>query len=335
MAFVLHSACNASTAARTHEDPATIDVDAALAEAGLPPPLPAVGASYPDPHSDAPFWLSEAGLYADIARKTVRPDAVELTPRFPLWSDATLKRRWLVLPAGQTIDNADPSHWQFPVGTLAFKEFRNAERRLETRVIARTGSGDDDFWMGAFVWNEDESDARFVSDGAKDVLGTQHDVPSALNCWTCHRGDAARLLGFSALQLPEIAAGLLAHPQDAAFEVPGNAIEVAALGYMHGNCAHCHNPQGSARPDTDLNLSLNGKERDPRQTNAYLTSVGIALQYFAADVGTLRAVPGEPTLSALLLRMQERAANTQMPPLGTELVDEQGIAKVRAWIQAL
>ncbi len=334
--YATSAACNAPTAQRADDAPVMLDVDAGGRDAGaLAPTVPATEPSYPNPDSDAPFWLSETGLYTDILRKKVRTDAAELKPRFPLWSDATRKRRWLVLPAGKTIDNRDPGDWHFPVGTLAFKEFRNAERRMETRLIVRTGPGEDDFWMGAFVWNEDESDARFVASGAKDVLGTQHDVPSTRNCWTCHRGATARLLGVSALQLPEISAGLLAQAQSASFDVPGDTIAASALGYLHGNCAHCHNPQGSARPDTDLNLSLTGEELDPRKTNAYRTSVGISLQYFAADPGTQRVVPGEPTRSALLLRMQERGANTQMPPLGTKLVDEAGIAHVRGWILAL
>lgn len=292
-------------------------------------------ARLPKADDTRPFYLSQAGLYRDIKQKSLASGAVEFQPAFPLWSDGSEKQRWLLLPRGAQIDTQDPSAWHFPVGALAFKEFRAGARRLETRLVARIGEGADDFWFGAFVWKDDESDALFVPKGATNVRGTQHDVPEVKACGTCHRGDPARFLGLSIVQRVVLPAALVSTAQGQPFNPPGNAVEAAALGYMHGNCAHCHNPSGSARPDTDLDLRLRPSDRDVRETLAYRSSVNVPLQYFDAAPGARRLVPGDPTNSAILLRMRERGSRTQMPPLGSETTDALGLAAVQRWIEQL
>jgi hypothetical protein len=289
----------------------------------------------PDPERPGEYWLSQTGLYTDIASKQLAPDLREFVPAHPLWSDGAEKRRWLRLPAGARIDSADMDNWLFPIGTVLFKEFALDGKRLETRLITRTGEGDDDYWMGAFVWRDDESDALFVPDGQRDVRGTGHDVPEVKNCFTCHNGARGRVLGFSAVQQPDAAGDVLSVVPEAPFATPGDFHTGAALGYLHGNCAHCHNPRGSARPDTDMDLRLSVEDRAPEQTRAYLSTVGVELQNFDDTALTLRVAPGEPAQSALLFRMTERGPKTQMPPLATELTDPDGIDLVRAWIDAL
>ena len=60
--------------------------------------------------------------------------------------------------------------------------------------------------------------------------------------------------------------------------VPGNAVTSAALGYLHANCGHCHNPGGTARPDTDMDLRLAVSDAQPEDTAAYRSTIGIELQ---------------------------------------------------------
>jgi hypothetical protein len=289
----------------------------------------------PDPESSTEFWLSQTGLYRDIADKMLAPDLRPFEPTYKLWSDGADKQRWLRLPEGSRIDSSDMEHWQFPVGTLFWKEFSHAGKRLETRLIARTGPGRNDYWMGAFVWLDDESDARFVPDGENDVRETEHDVPTVKNCGTCHNGEAGRILGFSAVQQPEAPSELLSDPPAAPFRAPGDARTAAALGYLHANCAHCHNPNGSARPDTDMHLRLQTTDREPEDTFIYRSTVGVPLQYFESEPFSLRVAPGDPDQSGLLFRMTQRGEKTQMPPLATEQRDDDGIAAVRAWIETL
>ncbi|HEY6724364.1 MAG TPA: hypothetical protein VI197_10035 [Polyangiaceae bacterium] len=288
--------------------------------------------------------LSETGLYRDIASDELAPDLIAFEPAYALWSDGSTKRRWLRLPPGDRIDSSDMDHWQMPVGSVFFKEFSRDGVRVETRAIARTGPERFDYWMGAFVWNEAGTDAEFRPDGEENALGTPHDVPTSTQCGTCHNGEAGRALGFSALQLS--AAGrldqlaqdrLLSHapsPEER-FSVPGNPVVSAALGYLHANCGHCHNPNGSASPDTDMNLRLDLGQTSPTATNAYLTTVGVELQYFDGTELIYRVAPGAPEASALVERMRERGAESQMPPFATELVHDEGVAWVTDWIRSL
>ncbi len=286
----------------------------------------------PDPDQPARFSLSELGLYRDADHEVLAADVRAFEPTHALWSDGADKRRGLRLPPGARIDTSDMDHWRFPAGAVLFKEFSREGRRIETRVIARTGCDDSDTWMGAFVWNDDGSDALFAPGGAINARGTQHDVPPAAACATCHDGEPGRVLGFSAVQQPRAPAALLTHPVPPG-DAPASPVTAAALGYLHANCGHCHNPNGSARPDTDMDLRLSVAGDAPAP--AVRTTAGRPLQYYRSSPLTLRVAPGDPGRSALLRRMLERGSRSQMPPLGTEIVDPAGVAIVQAWIETM
>jgi hypothetical protein len=311
---------------------------------------PVVDAPMPDAAPlDAPAGsrlLSSTGLYADIGSKTIAPDLVEFTPNYVLWADGAEKHRWIRLPAGTQIDTTDFDHWQFPIGTQFFKEFSLDGKRLETRLIERTGPGALDYFLGAFVWLEDESDAVFVPGGQLDVRGTMHDVPSTTACFICHQGEAGRILGFSAIQLwrssptPSVASlvaqNRLSVPPASAvdFTVPGDATARAALGYLHANCGHCHNPFGYVNFQ-NMTLRLDGADRTVDATTTYRTTVGVALRDFGYPGYTYRIVAGHPEESAIILRMSHRGDRVAMPPIATELMDPTGIQGVTDWISTL
>ena len=297
--------------------------------------VPAI--AFPSAAPARPFLLSEVALYAEMSSKLLAPDLVSYEPLYVLWSDGAVKARHYRLPAGSKIDDADPDHWQFPVGTMFFKEFAKDGKKLETRLIARTGPGPRDYFFGSFVWRDDETDAVLAWDGMSNVRGSQHDVPSVKQCGTCHNGEPGRVLGFSAVQSPLAVAttpllfGGLAQP----YLVPGTKEQADALGYLHANCGHCHNPGGSARPDTDLMLRLSVTEQSVTDTRIYQTSVGKPLQSFQGSALTLRVVAGEPEQSGLYFRMSQRGPRTQMPPIASELVDPAGLATIAAFISHL
>ena len=314
------------------------------------------GGSEDGPASGRPSYerLSETGLYADLASRAPSRGVLAFAPSFTLWSDAADKSRWLALPAGTSVDTSDMDHWVFPIGTRVWKEFSLEGRPLETRLIERYGPERDDYWMGAFLWEADGSDAVLADLGSRDVLGTQHDVPAQDQCPSCHNGEAGRVLGFSALQLagereePLVTLstlsddGLLsALPANAAYVPPGDATASAALGYLHANCGHCHNPRGTAWPDTQMSLRLGVGEAvagAPASTSGLFQSVvGQRLQYFRDDeqAVSLRVAPGRPDLSGLVVRMQVRGPMEQMPPLATERVDDAGVEIVSRWIESL
>ncbi len=301
--------------------------------------LGACGSETPGPDaplpSELPARLSETGLYADFASKRVATDAREFQPAHALWSDAADKTRWIVLPPGTTIDARDYDRWTFPVGTMWFKEFAKDGRRLETRLIWRvsdTGDREKDTLFGAYVWNDDETEAVFEPAGAKDIRGTQHDAPSKDDCWKCHIGEPGRALGFSAVQLGEAVVDLPLDPppSEAPYVAPN-----AALGYLHANCGHCHNESGSAWVSSSMVLRLGAGERDVASTRIVQSTVGVPLQFWLGHGYAQRIVAGDPDASALLARMGQRAMNVQMPPIATEVVDPDGVAVVRQWIDSL
>jgi hypothetical protein len=304
-----------------------------------PPPLP-----YPRPSYQ---HLAETGLYADFAGKQLAPELIAFEPTHKLWSDGATKRRWVRLPPGTKIDTSDMDHWVFPVGAQLFKEFSLNGVLLETRLVERYGDGPEDYWMGAFVWNEGATDAVLSTEGAMDVVGTMHDVPSQKDCGLCHRGDVGRVLGLSAIQMSrtdhppamrELASmGLLsAPPADlGGFPAPGDATTAAALGYLHANCGHCHNKNGTAWPDTQMVLRLTTADRDPATSGVYASIVGKDVNYWRGGPITKRVLPGTPDMSAVFVRMSARGTKDQMPPLATEIVDPAGIELIRAWILGL
>lgn len=293
-----------------------------------------------------PWRLSEAGLFADVGRAIPASSAIAYRPSYALWSDREDKDRWVQLPAGGVIDSRDMNHWLFPVGTRFWKQFRRGDGRLEVRVVARTGPGDSDYCLGAFLWREDGSDADFVVDGAVDVHGTDHDVPAAARCLDCHGGEPGRVLGFSAVQLshagePNLASlardGLLsdAPPPGADFSPPGDDVVKAALGYLHANCGHCHAHGSITYRDTDQVLRLAVEERVPEETEVYRSVVGHRVDRLINRGYDLRVSPGHPDDSALYHWMSVRGDKIGMPPLATKHADPDGLAHVRAWIEAL
>jgi hypothetical protein len=286
--------------------------------------------------------ISHTGLYADVGKKTVAANAIAFEPAFALWSDGAEKKRWITVPPGTSIDASDPDHFVLPVGAQLFKEFSLGGKRLETRLIERlaaTGK-DSDYFFGAFVWRDDESDADFVPAGAENVRGTDHDVPSAEACSTCHIGEPGHALGFSARQLSHDRAGLnlaamrergIVPPSVTERPIPGDP----AVGYLHANCGHCHNINGVAWPDTDMTLRLGYGESDLASSAMVKSTVGIRLQSYRHAGYELRIDPGSPDTSAVLFRMGERGDAGAMPPIATEKADTAAMDRVRAWISGL
>lgn len=305
----------------------------------------------------APGTLSQTGLYSDIANKTLAPVVAMFSPTYPLWSDAADKTRWIYLPECEPIDSSDMDLLDFPVGTRAFKEFRLDGKRLETRMIHRFGEGAADYLFAAYQWRDDESEADHVPNGVEDVRGTEHDIPDVDACHRCHGpypsggGLPSRYLGFSALQLSHAgpgltmaslsASGALTQPAPAGFQIPGNSVEKAALGYLHANCGNCHNDSANGLLFPFMNTFVKTADTLVTQTGTYTTVVNQATEFFVKNPECLwRVNGGDLQQSCVHHRMGERGSDEmknvdQMPPIGSDVVDAVGMAAVGAWIQSL
>lgn len=305
-----------------------------------------------------PQRLADTGLYADPATREIAPGVFPFTPQYPLWSDGAAKERWFRLPEGSAIDASAPDRWRFPVGTKFWKEFRSG-RRIETRYMELRA--DQTWTYASYVWNADQSDAilapeRGLPRTCTDRAGIAFDIPSQTDCRACHEGHPSRVLGFSALQLsPDrdplaphadakaandldladlVARGLvrglpaqfLATPPRIAAATPRGR---AALGYLHGNCASCHNRSGPlAALGMSLEQTLADAGADPVATSAIGCASGLQLQGASE-----RIAAGAPERSVVHRRMASRNPLLQMPPLGTQAPDRVALDLLAAWIR--
>jgi hypothetical protein len=310
--------------------------------------------------SPLPTRLSDTGLYEPGTLK-VRADVLRFSPQYPLWSDGTRKRRWIQLPPGTAIDASQIDAWDFPAGTKLWKEFGYG-RPIETRTIERLADGS---WRFAtYVWNGDGTDAVLApEDGAVvavvDAPGGRYAVPSRGDCVACHEGAPVPVLGFTALQLsPDrdpnalhadpkrpgqtdlrtlaergalrgLPPAMLAHPPRIDAPTPTAR---AALGYLHGNCGHCHNAAGAL---TGLELLLAQQAAaDARSAERTLASLlGHSSRFRSRDgAATQRIAVDAHGSSVLTLRMKTDNQLARMPPLGVRVLDTEGVALIERWI---
>lgn len=308
--------------------------------------------------TNMPHTLAETGLCIDAGCTQIDPAAIPYKPQFELWSDAATKRRWIELPAGEKIDSTNMDFWEFPVGTKIWKEFTSGTTRVETRLVMRIGAGTtaNDWFYAAYVWNEAQDNAVWEEYGATDVLGTQHDVPSKIQCRQCHENTKpSRVLGFSAIQLDGddgdastigladlVAQDLLTSPPtqsgaagDPYFPLPGGATPArAALGYLHVNCGHCHNPNSQIyiNNQTQMELRLTvGTLGALSTTPVYQTAVSHSAQ-LPVEGRTVIVEPGMPDASSLMFRFESTNPSYHMPALGSEVMDPAGQMTLRDWI---
>ena len=302
-----------------------------------------------------PELLSETGLYeADMVTlaEGVRP----YRPQFPLWTDGAAKRRWVKLPEGENIDTSDMDYWEYPVGTKFWKEFSRDDKRVETRLISKRRAG---VWdMIAYQWRDDLSEADAVIDGVMNASGTEHDIPSQSQCWECHNQMPDRVIGFTAIQLSHdgamtipgtpqedewnmtelIAAELLTDPPAAPLKLVGEPEEIAAFGYMHANCGHCHQPKSSVSGRVNMELWLTAATvGDLSMAPSRLTTVGttVSLLEDTPEGATHRVSAQSLEESAVYQRFNSVGELYSMPPLGTEVIDEAGKSAISAWIMDL
>jgi hypothetical protein len=275
-------------------------------------------------------------------------DLVPYTVRSPLWSDGSLKRRWMVVPPGERLGFSPAGAWAFPAGSLLVKQFLAAsDRPIETRFMAWDGEA----WTFATYRHEGEDAALLPGSAWADVTlsdGAQVAwyFPDAEGCATCHLGGA---LGPVAAQLDtlydygdgvrsqldELArVGLLDAEDPAADEPlpvpsdPSGGLEDRARSWLHANCAHCHRPDGWTPPEMTMDLRYTTAAAEAQ-------TCGVPVQFDQApEAGRWRVAPGVPDDSAVWGRIALEGP-ARMPPVGTARLDPVAEATVRAWIAGL
>lgn len=317
--------------------------------AALPPGCTPIG-------NPLPKTLSCTGLYGDVGasapEKPVHPGNREFAPGRELWTDGAAKLRWIALPEGSQIDTSNPNGWVFPDGTRVWKEFKFDGKRAETRFMYKESG----IWsFTTYLWNETDTEAVAIEGGAEVPLmrGGAHDVPTREQCNQCHRGSRDKLLGFQqvllglpeakGLNLPALVAEnrLSAPPSRTTYVIPddGTGLAAQSLSWLHVNCGvSCHNETGNAEANmSKMFLRIDPATLDdpsPAQWNIIRLTVGVP-SMTPNFFGGVRIVPGSPDDSVLIKLAETRGSNEAMPPIGTRIVDPNGLALLREWIKRL
>jgi hypothetical protein len=210
------------------------------------------------------------------------------------------------------------------------------------------------WYRTTYRWSADgETSATELTQGEYDANGDGYQIPSQFMCNTCHNGREDGVLGFEAVGLAAPGAslvtlatleeaGLLTAPPSSPPTIPGDAVQAAALGWMHVNCGTaCHNDgMGEARSTGFLTRLDVATLATVETTDTYTTGWNVATtgydipdaaatyRFHACDVGE----------SATYYRANHRDGvdgttyGTQMPPIDSHKVDEAGVAELGAFI---
>ncbi len=298
--------------------------------------------------SGIPKQLSEFGFfYRPRSQESVQLVPYELNT--PLYSDGADKLRFIYVPNGEVLKADGDGLLEFPVGSAIIKTFafgEGAERQLiETRVLLHRTDG----WLALpYRWNAEQTDATLALAGARlpitrpDGTEISYRIPNKNQCKTCHSKDGEVIpIGPKARNMSrEFLAQLvesdeLAAVPDGADALPrwltraGADKDAIARAYLDVNCAHCHQPGGSA---SNSGLDLRWEQDDPH-------AIGIRKPPVAAGRGSgghlVSIAPGDPNASILIHRMSSTEPGVAMPELGKGTVDEAGVAVLREWIEGM
>ncbi len=253
---------------------------------------------------------------------------------------------------------------------LDYRKPEKGKQLIETRLLIHEQNG----WKAwVYVWNEEQTEAYLdVAGSIREVKYTYLDgkkkkhlygVPNLNQCKGCHnRNEEMSPVGPSARQLSGVlqAGTVRANPGSFAHadltanqllswkkagildglpehlpkgvvwnDADTGTLEERAKLWLDINCAHCHRPEGPAST-SGLNLSIHNQDR---------VSYGLLKTPVASGRGSGNLlhdiVPGKPSESILIYRMESTDPGVMMPEVGRKVPHDEGIALVKAWISSL
>ncbi|MGQ0503347.1 MAG: PQQ-dependent sugar dehydrogenase [Panacagrimonas sp.] len=321
-----------------------------------------------NPGGGGPFFpqsLSQTGLFTDTLNLVPNPGLIEYQLNAPLWSDGSLKRRWIGLPNGSAIGFTAAQAWTWPARALVVKHFEidlanGTRKRLETRVLLNEDQG----WKGyTYRWNDAGTDADLLPDARTsvdlDVLDPDspngfrrqtYEFPSRTDCLRCHTTVAGTILGARTSQLQRnflypngvtdnqlrafnhvhlFSTDIGDHQQYGALTDPANTsapLASRARAYLESNCAQCHQPGAPVNVTLDLRAAISNSQLNAIDVRPSAGNLGLSDAFLIA--------PGDKERSVLWERMR-RLDGTRMPPIASHVVDTAGLNLIGQWIDAL
>jgi len=289
--------------------------------------------------------LSDYGLFkGKIANLIPNDQGVSYELASALFTDYADKKRVIFLPKGKKLVASDDGLPDFPDGTIIAKSFFYPKKDtiqastlvlLETRLLINKEGQ----WNAAtYQWNSTQDEAFLLADSAVvpvaflDNKGvkrqTNYIIPSRTDCMACHRqGNRMLPIGPKVKNLNRVVfrdtdtIQQLAYLKDKgiidillarqltslpSYDDLSQSSEHRARAYLEVNCAHCHNPMGTAYM-TMLDLRF---ESPINETGIWLKQAKI--------IGRM-SVLGE----------------MHMPQKGTTILHEEGIMLIKDYLQSL
>ncbi|RKH58546.1 hypothetical protein D7W81_28870 [Corallococcus aberystwythensis] len=238
-------------------------------------------------------------------------------------------------------------------------------RYIETRILVHQPGG----WEAwPYVWNTEQTEATLATGGrSRDVTfidtegesrSFKYSVPSKNQCQQCHHlvddqgaqvmhpiGVKARYLhrtntygGVEHDQLEYLASlgkltGLPAAAElpkaPDAFDPQAADLTTRARTYLDINCAHCHNPKGTAGITSQLFLNFD---------NTSVFSLGECKRPGSAGAGVggeFDILPGNHAESILWYRMHTEESGKMMPQIGRTVHHAEGSQLIADWIDSM
>lgn len=279
----------------------------------------------------------------------------------PLFSDYTVKERFIYLREGTSLTYRDSGIVEFPAGAIIIKNFsslntNNSLKRLETRLLLKDPFNDR--WkVMSYLWNSDQSDAiRHISGDNVDItiedesgnrLQTNYRIPNLNECKLCHStegriapiGPKIRSMNYSVNGVNQLDLwkdkGLLKDlpvsnvPQLPDWQNTADfTLDERARAYLDINCAHCHSNAGDA---SYTGLWLEYEQTDSSRLGFYKTPIaaGPGSGSLSYDI-----VPGDAERSIIHFRMNSAEVGVAMPELARSMVHEKGVELIKEWIDS-
>lgn len=329
----------------------------------------AAGCSIPgDGDPSFPSTLSQTGCFADVQRRIPIAGFLPYSLNSALWSDGASKRRFVMIPDGQTIGYTEQNGWQLPVGTVLIKEFL-LERvpgapadvlPMETRfLIKRCEPGAcRAAWQGySYQWNDAGTEAELLSNQTETVFKDwsaaarthRHGYPGRDQCNQCHAVAAGGALGLQT--------GQLNRNHDYGRYVDNQLRAFDAIGLFGTSAASVAAERTFRLPmPNDAAYSLHDRVRAYFHANCShchrpdgrwpVVDLRFAAPLLGADAPNPnicdKLVPGNAAASLLFVKTSVRPPDVPiemkgdpMPPLATLLTDSRQLAVTAAWIDEM
>lgn len=287
----------------------------------------------------------------------------------PLFTNYAFKKRFIYLPKGAQMTYNKETVFDFDEGTIIIKVFYYPEnfnnpdgekRIIETRLLIK----ENEVWIPLnYVWNESQDDAYLNYLGKKTEVSWRdengvnrkinYNVPNNNLCKNCHLNGkeitpigptAAQLNGKYKLLSEQYNQLIYFAKQDYIKRLPDEdiiprfpvwndpktgGVEQRSKAYLDINCAHCHQPQGSAK---NSGLDLRYSQTNLRKRGVYKPPVAAGKGSGNLEYGI---VPGHPEHSILLYRMNTINPGVMMPEIGRSTIHTEGVALITDYIKSL